>query len=103
MSAMSNLGLVLERMGVCRSIKKWGTTSALSLHRRGEKTLSPVIRYDLYLMVKAGSPVITLFCNETLLHPLDALIYLETANKYIENLKSKTGDELFHFSPFLCG
>lgn len=38
--------------------------------------------------------MITSFCNETILLSLDALIYLETANKYLENLKNKTGDEL---------
>lgn len=63
--------------------------------------LSPVIRYDLYLMAKAGSPVITSFCNETL-HPLEALIYLGTANKYIENLKSETGNELLSTFALFC-
>ena len=53
-------------------------------------------------MAKAGSPVIASFCNETLLLPLDALIYLETANKYIENLKSKTGDELLSTFALFC-
>lgn len=63
---------------------------------------SPVITYDLYLMAKAGSPAITSFCNETLLHPLEALIYLETANKYIENLKSETGNELLSTFALFC-
>lgn len=53
-------------------------------------------------MAKVGSPAITSFCNETLLLPLDALIYLETANKHIENLKSKTGDELLSTFALFC-
>lgn len=42
------------------------------------------------------------FCNETLLHPLAGLIYLDTANKYIKNLKSKTGDELLSTFALFC-
>lgn len=41
---------------------------------KGGKALSPLISYDLYLTAKAGIPVITYFCNETLLLPSDALI-----------------------------
>lgn len=90
---------------MCHSAKLWGTIYALSLHKGGKKkTLSPVIRYDLYLKARAGGPVITSFCNETILLPLDALIYLEAAKKYLENLKNKTGDELLStFAFFLCG
>lgn len=55
-------------------------------------------------MAKAGSPVIMPFGNDALLHPLDAFIYLETAKKWIENLKSKVGNELLClFAFFLCG
>lgn len=47
--------------------------------------------------------MITSFCNETILLSLDALIYLETAKKYLENLKNKTGDELLStFALFFC-
>lgn len=40
-------------------------------------------------MAKAGSLVIMPFCNDALLHHLDAFIYPVTAEKYIEILKSK--------------
>lgn len=46
--------------------------------------------------------MITSFCNETILLPLDALIYLEAAKKYLENLKNKTGDEVLSTFAFFC-
>lgn len=38
------------------------------------------------------------FCSDALLHSLDAFIYLVTAKKCIENLKSKIDNDLL--SPF---
>lgn len=55
-------------------------------------------------MTKASSPVIMPFGNDALLHPLDAFIYLVTAKKWVENLKSKVGNKLLClFALFLCG
>lgn len=68
-----------------------------------EEILFPGIMYDFYLMAKAGSPVTMPLCNDALLHPLDAFIYLVTAKQPIENLKSKIGNELLSpFTLFLC-
>lgn len=53
-------------------------------------------------MAKAGSPAIASFCNETFMLHLDTFICLEIANKYIENLKSKTGDELLSTFALFC-
>lgn len=52
-------------------------------------------------MAKAGSPVIMPFGNDALLHHSDAFIYLVTAKKCIEILKSKIDNELLsHFALF---
>lgn len=94
---------------VCHSIKNGGRTSALSLHGGGGKYFFWLLEICIISMIytqwsRQVSLLIIPFCNDALLHPLDAFICLVTAKK----MHRKSDKQYRQWTPFsfcfcLCG